>query len=399
MKVGIFLGNIWPRDGGGYTFVRDLLAALHRGRDTYDHELVLYYQRGGESLVRSFPGFPNVNIDSRKADVLLLIDRLVKYFPKSVERALRGHTTRWYDRIFAEDGIQFVLLSPWSPPAMETPFATIVWDLQHRSSPWFPEVSSRGEWENRESRLAPLFRRASLIFTGTQVGREEIACYYQVPLERIKVLPFPTPTFAVAGADTPRNPDVLRRLGVPPDYLFYPAQFWAHKNHVVLLSACKRIREKTGWDVGVVFTGGGKSNPHYVRKTARDLGLEHRTVFLNFVDQSDLVQLYKGAFCLVYPTYFGPDNLPPLEAFALECPVVASAIPGALEQMEDAAILFPPADEEALIDAILGLRDPDKRAQIIRAGRHRALKRNWDDYAQAVVDNLCEFARIRRAWP
>ena len=38
----------------------------------------------------------------------------------------------------------------------------------------------------------------------------------------------------------------------------------------------------------------------------------------------DLVALYRHAFALAYVTFFGPENLPPLEAFGLGCPVVAS---------------------------------------------------------------------------
>jgi glycosyltransferase involved in cell wall biosynthesis len=42
---------------------------------------------------------------------------------------------------------------------------------------------------------------------------------------------------------------------------------------------------------------------------------------------------------LRYPSFFGAENLPPLEAFALGCPVIAADMPGAREQLGDAAIL------------------------------------------------------------
>ena len=62
--------------------------------------------------------------------------------------------------------------------------------------------------------------------------------------------------------------------------------------------------------------------------------------------------MYKNAFALVYASFLGPNNIPPLEACALGCPVVAANIPGAFEQMGDAAAFFDPKDEYDLAEKI-----------------------------------------------
>ena len=49
--------------------------------------------------------------------------------------------------------------------------------------------------------------------------------------------------------------------------------------------------------------------------------------------------LYTEALALVMPTYFGPTNLPPLEAFQTGTPVLYSDLPGMREQVGDAAIM------------------------------------------------------------
>ncbi len=51
-------------------------------------------------------------------------------------------------------------------------------------------------------------------------------------------------------------------------------------------------------------------------------------------------------------TFFGPENLPPLEAFALKCPVIASNVSGSEEQLGDAAILVNPVNPEEIAQAI-----------------------------------------------
>jgi glycosyltransferase involved in cell wall biosynthesis len=237
-----------------------------------------------------------------------------------------------------------------------------------------------------------------MIYTGTHQGRSEICSFYQIPPDRIRVLPFGTPEFALSSYNAPRCPHLLQKYQLSTEYIFYPAQFWPHKNHIVVLAACKILAETTDWSPEVVFAGSDKGNRGYVQECAKSMGLEGRTHFLGFVDQPELVELYKGAFCLVYSSFFGPDNLPPLEAFAIGCPVIAADVVGAREQLGESAIFFPPTDEHKLAEAIISLRNEEHRQQLLLAGRERAKLHNWDQYARGLIESLDEFAAIRRNW-
>jgi glycosyltransferase involved in cell wall biosynthesis len=462
MKIGLFLGSMSPMEGGAYTLLIDQLSALSRLHKSCGHEIVLFHHQAGSKLAEQFSEFPSVHLDAarlgvrteeefegilRKREEQRLLEEeqrmraiaqdqkrhheferrrqnigRISEFASRIYAALydpsrspgasisqpavagqvsEGSPTSWQASIYRRERIQFLIyLAPWfGEIVMDIPFALMLWDLQHRGSPWFPEVSAGQEWNRREQNYAELLRRATVIYTGTEKGRDEAICYYHVLPERVKVLPFLTPSFMLQAARRPKNADRLLELEVPASYLFYPAQFWAHKNHVVVLDACKIVRDKTGWDLGVVFTGADKGNMSYVQEYAERAGLEKNVRFAGFVEREDILELYKGAFCLVFPTFFGPDNLPPLEAFALSCPVIASDIPGAREQLGDAAILVPPTDERALANSILSLRNGEVRAQLINAGLKVANGANWDDYGQRILDSVDEFAAIRRAWP
>jgi glycosyltransferase involved in cell wall biosynthesis len=329
------------------------------------------------------------------SDLLGRIHRAL-YEPVPPEPAPLGPS--WEDRIYARDGIELLIqLAPWfEGTPSQIPFAIVVWDLQHRISPWFPEVGNLQEWQRRERSYSEVLRRAAIIYTGTDEGRQQIVTYYQVLPEQVKVLRFGAPEFARDALT--RNDALVPALGIEGDYIFYPAQFWPHKNHVVILEACKIIRERTGWKLSVVFTGSDKGNVEYIRDCTMRLGLSDVTKFLGFVDRATLVELYRNAFCLVFPTFFGPDNLPPLEAFAIGCPVVASDVPGAREQLGDAALLFKPTEEQALAASILKLRDPAVRARQITAGREAIRRNTWEAYACGLLVTLDEFARMRRTW-
>lgn len=75
--------------------------------------------------------------------------------------------------------------------ALDTPYMTTVWDLEHRRQPYFPEVSKHGEWERRESGYSKVLVKATYVLTGTQVGKEQIEKFYGVNSERIIIAPFP----------------------------------------------------------------------------------------------------------------------------------------------------------------------------------------------------------------
>ena len=89
----------------------------------------------------------------------------------------------------------------------------------------------------------------------------------------------------------------------------------------------------------IVFVGADKGTQKHVMAEAEALGVARRVHTLGFVDRERLVALYQHAEALIYPSLFGPDNLPPLEAMALGCPVIAARVDGADEQIGDAGIL------------------------------------------------------------
>jgi len=216
-------------------------------------------------------------------------------------------------------------------PTLPLPYISTVWDLEHRKQPYFPEVSVSGwTWSEREKYYAEVLPRASFVITGTQAGRDEIVHFYNVSPANVRVIPLP----ASAQPLMPSTLDgrTLRdKLRLNGDFLLYPAQFWPHKNHINLLLALDILRKRHGLRLNLVFTGSDKGNREYVSAHVREWGLSDQIFDLGFVSRDELSALYANALALVFPSFFGPDNLPPLEAFSLNCPVVASRIPGAEE--------------------------------------------------------------------
>ena len=407
MKVGVFIKNFRPEIGGGSTFETEVLRSLIKYSVVSGHTFVVLSwvkELEKELLNESIQFLP-----LQGSYLGLSLEERIQYkFVKTVnsifERLqLNGQLPieNLVEKFIIKNGIEvmwYLELGTYDYPTMELPYITTVWDLEHRNQPHFPEVSSGGRWENRESSYGIKIRRAAMIITGTEAGRSEIERFCQVAPERIKVLPYPTPAFAL-NATASSEQEVLTKYNIPENYLFYPAQFWPHKNHAGLLLALQLLRDEYGILLPVVFVGSNKGNQDHVKKLVAELQLSTQVHFLGFVPQSDLVSLYQHAFALVFTTLFGPDNLPPLEAFALGCPVIASNVAGAQEQLGDAALLVDPKDEKQIALAIKSLCDrPELRSTLVQRGLQRASQWTGQDYIKGVFSILTDFERIRRCW-
>ena len=100
------------------------------------------------------------------------------------------------------------------------------------------------------------------------------------------------------------------------------------------------LKDKHNIELDVVFSGGDAGNLDYIKSIVRTLDLTKQVYFLGFIDNDDVVSLYKNSLALVMPTYFGPTNIPPIEAFILGVPVLYSDLPELTDQVRGAALLL-----------------------------------------------------------
>ena len=289
-----------------------------------------------------------------------------------------------------------------NPPGavVSVPYIATVWDLAHRARPYFPEVSVTGwDWPAREQAYRTVLPRASFVLTGAEAGKTEIVRSYGVDPDNVIVIPLPVPDFDPPTATPAEDTSIRRKYGIHGDFIMYPAQFWPHKNHINLLLALAHLKQHHNLVLHAVFTGSDKGNIAHVQQCIYELGLANEAHILGFVPRADLVALYRSALALVFPSYFGPDNLPPLEAFSLGCPVIASRVHGAEEQLGKGALLFNPSNPADIATQILALRsDQGLRRQLLDNGARIASERTPQAYVARILDLLDGFALMRHCW-
>jgi glycosyltransferase involved in cell wall biosynthesis len=412
VKVALFISDQQvPSIGGGYTFQSQLVDALLRLNSESKHTFI-FYRSGKRVLDSDLLYSVNLSRYSEKSNQEWVKSQLVTA-KKYVSHQLKFLDITYIYNIIVyligkcrevkilkslrENQVDLTFSFVPNSPTVNYPYIVTVWDLQHRLQSYFPEVSAFGEWEIRENTYTKILNRAAIIVTGTAIGKAEIERFYQIPAERIKVIPLFTPQLTLNSCG--ENEAVSSKYGIPDRYLFYPAQFWPHKNHIGLLLAIKCLKEKYNLEFSLVLVGADQGNEAYVREMVVQLDLSNQVYFLGFVPQSDMPQLYQNAFALTFLSFFGPDNLPPLEAMALGCPVIAANVSGASEQLQAAALLVDPKQPEEIALAVKSLlEDAALRQNLIEAGSLRAKQWKADDYIREIFSVLDDFEAIRRCW-
>lgn len=147
----------------------------------------------------------------------------------------------------------------------------------------------------------------------------------------------------------------------------------------------------------VVFTGSDHGNEAYVRRVAHELEVYEHLIFFGYVPRQTLRALCYPAFVLCYVSFPAPDSLPPLEAVAAGCPVIAAGVLGANEPFDDAAIRVNLTSDPQIPDALKSLlRDTTERASLIAYGKGRAHRYTTIDLAKSPLAPLDESGVLLR---
>jgi glycosyltransferase involved in cell wall biosynthesis len=285
---------------------------------------------------------------------------------------------------------------------MGIPYVMPIYDLQHRLQPEFEEVSAHGQWNRREYLYRNGARYATLVLADSEVGKEDIVHFYEpygVTGDRVKVLPYLPAPYLSSDVSPKERERVRTAYALPERYLFYPAQLWPHKNHVRVVQAVGRLKWDKGTKVNVVLCGASSGADRtrvfndVMREAHRD-GILDQIHFLGYVPNEAMSALYAEATGLLMPTFFGPTNIPIVEAWHFGCPVLASDIRGIREQVGDAGLLIDPHSVEAIADGIGRLWEDDTlRASLTFRGSNRLAKYSRKDFCAKLTEIVAETNR------
>jgi glycosyltransferase involved in cell wall biosynthesis len=414
LRIAIDLAAVLPGgdNGGAKTLTLSLLEALGRAapghryllltaRDSHDefaHLESLGMERRCVLESRATPVGPAAGARATGDRSARLLRALRPVVPAAVRRLgnrawsrLRGEDRVGYgepdprNHGLVEEGVD-VLFCPFTAPVRaepDLPVVSIVHDLQHVS---YPQFFSGQENANRDALLQVVAERADHVVCVSDYTSRAFVQHLGVPPERVSSVPN-----AVYGRLHRVPPEdtaaTLSRLGLTRPYMLYPANFWPHKNHRLLLAAYGVLRaRRPDLALDLAFTGALAEPARELQFAARTMGLEPFVHFSGYLSDRTLAALYEGCRLVVFPSLYEGFGIPVLEAMHFGKPVACSAVTSLPEVAGDAAVFFDPRRPESIVEALLRIvDDPTLAAELVERGRARLERFSGEEMARGYL--------------
>jgi len=264
-----------------------------------------------------------------------------------------------------------VLLPLLDLPPWKVAPATIGWipDFQHC---YLPQFFTADDLEKRNSTMRRVAERATLVMLSSNAARDDFATFSPAYAHKARVISFPS---LLAFEELAKDPsDTRAKFNLPEKFALVANQFWAHKNHALVVEALADLRRK-GIEVPVVMTGMPADHRDASNKNFSSLlqaiaaaGVHRQVFILGLVPYAELVNLMRTATLIIQPSRFEGWSTIVQDAVALGRPFVCSNIPVHREQASGALGFFGCDDAKTLAQLITSnWRDlkpgPDKESE------------------------------------
>jgi glycosyltransferase involved in cell wall biosynthesis len=286
----------------------------------------------------------------------------------------------WTGPVDVVHGLNFVV-----PPARRAAELVTVHDLTFVRH---PEMCTADTLEF-PSLLERAVRRGAWVHVVSSFVGDEVVELLGVDPARVVVVPnglTETP---------PADPARGRTMAGAEQYILAIGTIEPRKDLPRLVDAFDAVAEEYP-DVKLVVAGPDGWGADAFRAAYRRAKHRDRVVRLGFVSEDDRNALLRGATLFAYPSLYEGFGLPPLEAMSAGTPVVTTSSGGIPEVVDDAAIVVPPGDTDALAGGLARvLDDPELVDQLRARGFANIARFSWDRTA----DELAALYRRLAAQP
>jgi glycosyltransferase involved in cell wall biosynthesis len=378
MRIGVDYCGFDPRfPAGMHNFALGLTKGLLKSVDPSDTIVVVLSQQNEAALRAEFAGLP-------VSFVQVAVGRSTRYVNLAIwsfSWVIRRFNLRcWWDQYLRQRSMSTidqsvdVLIVPTAKLnffGLNTPSILCVHDIQHEYHPELFSFSKRvirwgayraSCWKAAAVQASSMYIRNCLVEKFDFIDPRKIFLAHEgVDLnDFLSALPVERPR---AIADLPVN-----------SFVFYPAQLWPHKNHLLLIDALAIFRDRTGVELACVLTGHDYGHWQRVQERARERSLK-RVHYLGRVSFSEMLWLYRSCRGVLALGIHESSSLPVREGAVFGKPLICANIPPNVETQEflhlrlfdrDNALDLADAFSELLDDGSTLSRESSENANLVK---------------------------------
>ena len=324
MKIAINFENL-PEDGGAY-HENILLTDVFKSFDNSKYDI--HYIVSNKKVEKILKGKNLKTIFFKKNLIFRIQNFLYKFkFFKFILDKFRIQNN--FEKFIKKNNIDLLIFnnpSEMSLLAYNLMYVIVFYELQHLKYNFFPEYKAYHNFDLREIIIKNFLSNAFKIITCVNKDKVLLEKYYNAQEDKIMIQPFvsrlPLIYEETVNKDDFQNYKKKLNLDTEKKILFYPAQFWPHKNHKYIIDALdelvNRYKKK---EYHVVFCGYDKFNQlNFLKNKIKEKQLADYFTFFDYLEDNEIIALYLNCHALVMPTFVGHYSLPLFESFYFKIP-------------------------------------------------------------------------------
>jgi glycosyltransferase involved in cell wall biosynthesis len=249
----------------------------------------------------------------------------------------------------------------------------------------FPEFFTAAQRADRAVNYMKYINDAEIVIVSYNHIKEDIKKYFNKNENQIFVLLLKMDNLWYKKYETHE----VQKIEIFEKYLFYPANFWKHKNHKKLVEAIHLLKISKGIKVNLIFSGDNKNyeGPN-INDLIKSLNLEDQIKTVGIVDEFTLYNLYKNTLGVVVPTLYEAGSFPLMESILLKVPVICSNVTSLPETVGNDKFIFDPNSSEDIAEKVEKLWLDESYRNLSNENNKKQQARLIDTKAEQILDKI-----------
>jgi glycosyltransferase involved in cell wall biosynthesis len=315
MKIGIVI-DTYIKSGGGSNFVDQEISVIESVSKLDDiKKIPFYYICTSQDTYNFYNSKYNNVLFFNKNKLFNLLSFKVSTISFLRKFIYKYKLNFFYNFIKKYELSLLIFLSPSKLVFFCTyiDFVSTVWEMQYKNYPTLPEYKNiYFDIQDRDQICNFISLYAYKIFVGTNKSKDDFHFFYKCA--KNKLISKYTNSSIIKSFNI-NSSDGIKNLNF--DFLFYPAQFWSHKNHLYIVKSFQKIKENK-LNIKCIFSGSDKGSLGSVKNLIKEYGLDDYFIFLKYLNNNEIAHLYKNSLAVIIPNNIGTYTFPHIEAFFFE---------------------------------------------------------------------------------